>query len=50
MEFKTIDTKGQVTIPKKMRDELGLSEKSPVSVELKDGKIIITKLEVKPSA
>ena len=37
----TISTKGQVIIPKAIRDELKLKENSPLSMEVVHGKIIV---------
>ncbi len=41
METLIIGERGQVTIPKKLRERLGIKPKSPVVVELKDNGILI---------
>jgi len=41
METVIIGERGQVTIPKKWREKLGLKPKSPVVLELKEGGIFI---------
>jgi AbrB family looped-hinge helix DNA binding protein len=40
---KIVAERGQVTIPKKLRDKLGLLHGTPVNWELKDSKIYLTK-------
>lgn len=43
MEFiTTVTQKGQVTIPKKMRDDLGIKNNNKVKVEKKEGYLKIT--------
>jgi len=38
-----ISSKGQVTIPKKYRDEIGLTPGSEVYFELKEGELVVKK-------
>ena len=38
-----ISSKGQVTIPKKYRDEIGLTPGSEVHFELKEGELVVKK-------
>lgn len=38
----TVTSKGQVTIPKRMRDAAGLKPGSKVESEYRDGKVILT--------
>jgi AbrB family looped-hinge helix DNA binding protein len=40
-----VGEKGQVTIPKMLRDQLGLGAGSEVAVELRDGCIVIRKVD-----
>lgn len=39
----TVTSKGQVTLPKAIRDALGLSPGSQVEFELEDGKVLLRK-------
>jgi AbrB family looped-hinge helix DNA binding protein len=41
MAVSTISTKGQITLPVRMRRELGLEPKARVSVAMEDGAIVI---------
>ena len=41
---RTVGPKGQVVIPKEVRDETGLVEGSEVSVEAKDGEVVIRRV------
>lgn len=41
METVIIGERGQVTIPKKLREKLGIKPKSPVVIELKENGILI---------
>jgi len=41
---RTVGPKGQVVIPKEIRDETGLVEGSEVSVEAKDGDVVIRRV------
>ena len=45
----TVTTKGQVTIPKPVRDRLGIKPGSSVEFELAaDGRVVLTKLGARP--
>ena len=44
----TMTSKGQVTVPKRLRDAAGLKPGSRVSFELQDGRILL-KCESKPA-
>ncbi len=45
----TVTTKGQVTIPKPVRDRLGVNPGDEVAFELTpDGRVVITKAKGKP--
>lgn len=49
MEVATLTTKGQVTVPKAVRDALGLREGDRLSWELEDGSVrvrVITPLDL----
>lgn len=41
METVIIGERGQMTIPKKLREKLGIKPKSPVVIELKENGILI---------
>jgi AbrB family looped-hinge helix DNA binding protein len=41
---RTVGPKGQVVIPKEVRDETGLVEGSEVSVEARDGAVLIRRV------
>jgi AbrB family looped-hinge helix DNA binding protein len=41
METLILGERGQITIPKKYREKLGIKPKSPVVIELKDDGILI---------
>ena len=41
---RTVGPKGQVVIPKEIRDETGLIEGSEVRVEAKDGEVVIRRV------
>jgi AbrB family looped-hinge helix DNA binding protein len=49
MSAKNVGPKGQVVIPKRMRDALGLKPGVEVTVEVRDQEIIIKKPQVKGS-
>lgn len=40
-----ISDKGQVTIPKRLRDQLGIEPGDELAFEAEEGRIIVTKLE-----
>ena len=40
----TISRKGQVVVPKKVREEIGLSTSDLLRVEAKDGKVVMSKV------
>jgi AbrB family looped-hinge helix DNA binding protein len=42
-QVRTMTSKGQVTIPKAVRDELGLRPKDKVRFSLEDGQVILRK-------
>ncbi len=44
MSFATISSKGQITLPSKMRSKLGIRSKDKVQFLLKDNEIIIRPL------
>ena len=49
MKFKTkIDSFGRMVIPKKIRDDLGISKGSEIEIDSKDNKIIIKTSTGKP--
>lgn len=37
----SIDHAGRLVIPKPLRDQLGINEKTPLSIEARDGEIVI---------
>lgn len=41
METVIVGERGQVTIPKKLRERLGIKPKSPVVIELKEEGLVI---------
>jgi AbrB family looped-hinge helix DNA binding protein len=49
MPTKNVGPKGQVVIPKRMRDALGLKPGVEVTLELRDKEIIIKKPQIKGS-
>jgi AbrB family looped-hinge helix DNA binding protein len=49
MPKRNIGPKGQVVIPKRMRDALGLKPGVEITLELRDKEIVIKKPEVKGS-
>ncbi len=49
MPKRNVGPKGQVVIPKQMRDALGLKPGVEITIELRDKEIIIKKPEVKGS-
>jgi AbrB family looped-hinge helix DNA binding protein len=49
MPTKNVGTKGQVVIPKRMREALGLKPGVEVTLELRDQEIVIKKPQVKGS-
>ena len=46
MELVTVKTKYQVTIPRKLREELGIDTGDLLEAEVQDGKIVLTPKEV----
>ncbi|MBS3061747.1 MAG: AbrB/MazE/SpoVT family DNA-binding domain-containing protein [Candidatus Diapherotrites archaeon] len=42
----TISERGQVVIPKEIRDELGLTKNSGVAMKTVDGKLVVTKIKL----
>ena len=49
MPKRNVGPKGQVVIPKRMRDALGLKPGVEITIELRDKEIVIKKPEVKGS-
>ena len=49
MPKKNVGTKGQVVIPKQMRDALGLKPGAEVILEIRDSEIVIRKPQVSGS-
>ena len=45
MDIITVSSKGQIAIPKKMRDELGLSAGTRLSAEIRNGSLVLTKAQ-----
>jgi len=45
MTTSTVTSKGQTTIPKKVRDYLGLKSHQKIAFEVKDGYVIMRKME-----
>lgn len=43
MTTTTMGAKGQVVVPKAIRDEVGLHPGDPVEFELRDGKVVLTR-------
>jgi antitoxin PrlF len=43
MELVTVSSKGQIAIPKKVRDALNLSEGTKLNVEIRGQKIVLSK-------
>jgi AbrB family looped-hinge helix DNA binding protein len=43
MELVTVSSKGQIAIPKKVRDALNLSEGTKLNVEVRGHKIVLSK-------
>jgi antitoxin PrlF len=43
MELVTVSSKGQIAIPKKVRDALNLSEGTKLNVEVRGQKIVLSK-------
>jgi len=39
--MSTVTSKGQVTVPKRIRDELGLTPGAEVEFELRDGQVLL---------
>jgi len=50
IEVRRINKRGQITIPKKIREKAGIKEGDYVEISVENGKIIIRKVEIKPSA
>ena len=49
MEVTSVTSKGQVTIPKPVRDRLGIGPGSAVEFRLaSDGRVILTKIDARP--
>jgi len=46
---KSVGPKGQVVIPKRMRDALGIKPGVDVTLEIKDGEIVISKPRIEGS-
>ena len=44
MELARVMSKGQVTIPKKIRDRLGLSRGDLVALEVVENRVVLTKV------
>jgi antitoxin PrlF len=44
-EFATLTSKGQITLPKPIRQALGVAEGGRVAFELCDGKVVVTRAE-----
>ena len=40
--YVTVDEKGRITIPKEVREKLGVKEGTRVEIEVEGGKIVIT--------
>jgi AbrB family looped-hinge helix DNA binding protein len=49
METKNVGPKGQVVIPKRMRDALGLKAGDDVTLEIKGDEIVISKPKIEGS-
>jgi AbrB family looped-hinge helix DNA binding protein len=45
-EIAVVGTKGQIVIPKRLRNELKITSKTKLALYRKDDKIVVTKLEV----
>jgi AbrB family looped-hinge helix DNA binding protein len=43
MEVVTISSKGQIAIPKAVRDAMGLSEGTRLNLDVRDGQIVLSK-------
>lgn len=41
MELLTVDASGRVLIPKKVREQLGISTQAQLSLEIEEGRIIL---------
>ena len=48
MELLTVDECGRVLIPQKLREQLGLHNDAQLSVEIQDGKLVLTPLPLEP--
>lgn len=48
MNYLTVDEFGQVQFPKKMREQLGLTNSAQLKLEIQDGKIILTPVLKQP--
>lgn len=48
MEKTTVTRKGQITIPQSLRKKLGIKKGSKVSMEVKDGDVILSIEDKKP--
>ena len=44
MSFATVSSKGQITLPSKMRSKLGISSKDKVQIILRDQEIVLRPL------
>lgn len=47
-EIAVVGTKGQIVIPKRLRNELKITSKTKLALYRKDDKIVVKKLEVPP--
>ncbi|MFB6246504.1 MAG: AbrB/MazE/SpoVT family DNA-binding domain-containing protein [Candidatus Pacearchaeota archaeon] len=48
MEKTTVTRKGQITIPQSLREKLGIKKGSKLSMEFKDGDVILSVEDKKP--
>lgn len=46
--LKTLDSIGRLVIPKKIRTQLGIDSNTPLGIEVVDGVIIVTPMEISP--
>ena len=44
-EFATLTTKGQITLPKSIRQALGVTTGGKVAFELREGEVVVTRAE-----
>lgn len=45
-ELATLTSKGQITLPKAIRQALGVTTGGKVAFELRDGEVVVTRAEV----